>query len=49
MRHLHRRTGYVDWDDVADVDWSAGLVHLRCNALRPLTNRPVEGSADAAT
>lgn len=36
VRFLHRRTGYLDWDDVDEVDWDDRVVRLRTNELRPL-------------
>jgi PRC-barrel domain protein len=33
---LHRDTGYVDWSEVAHVDWEAGVVHLRVDRLQEL-------------
>lgn len=36
VRYLHRHTGYVGWDEVERVDWSAGAVHLRVDDLHHL-------------
>lgn len=36
VRLLHRHTGYVRWDEVDRVDWDAGVVHLRVDALHEL-------------
>ena len=36
MRRLHRHTGYLDWDDVSEIDWSSGIVQLRRTTLRPM-------------
>ena len=36
VRFLHRHTGYVGWDEVEHVDWDAGIVHLRVDALHEL-------------
>lgn len=42
VRRLHRHTGYAAWDDVASVDWDAGVVRLRVDELAPLT--PARGT-----
>lgn len=44
VRHLHRHTGYVGWDEVERVDWEAGLVHLRVNQLHHLAAAYGDGS-----
>jgi hypothetical protein len=36
VRHLHRHTGYLAWDDVERVDWEQGVVLLRVDELREL-------------
>jgi hypothetical protein len=36
MRRLHRRTGYLDWGDVASIDWEQRVVHVSRTSLRPL-------------
>ena len=36
VRLVHRRTGYLGWDDVDDIDWDARTVKLRVDNLRPL-------------
>jgi hypothetical protein len=33
---VHRRTGYLTWEDVADIDWDGRTLRLRVVALRPL-------------
>jgi hypothetical protein len=37
VRRLHRHTRYVDWADVASVDWDAHLLRLRVDGLRDVT------------
>lgn len=37
VRALHRHTGYVPWDDVDHIDWTARTLHLRVNQLEDLT------------
>jgi hypothetical protein len=36
IRFLHRRTGYVAWEDVERIDWAEHVVRLRVDDLRPL-------------
>jgi hypothetical protein len=36
VRALHRRTGYVDWQDVEQVDWDSHTLRLRVDTPRPL-------------
>jgi hypothetical protein len=36
VRFLHRRTGYLTWDDVAVVEWDRQTLRLRVDTLRPL-------------
>lgn len=36
VRFVHRRTGYLAWDDVAGIDWDDRTVRLRVSSLRPL-------------
>jgi hypothetical protein len=36
MRRLHRRTGYLEWGDVASIDWEERVVHVDRTSLRPL-------------
>ena len=39
VRFVHRRTGYLAWDDVAAIDWDARTLRLRVDRLRPLAPR----------
>jgi sporulation protein YlmC with PRC-barrel domain len=39
IRFLHRRTGYVEWADVASIDWRSRTVHLSRTDLRDLQPR----------
>jgi hypothetical protein len=34
MRHLHRHTGYLEWDDVTRIDWSGRVVEVSRTSLR---------------
>lgn len=36
VRRLHRRTGYLEWGDVASIDWDQRVVHTRRTSLREL-------------
>ena len=36
LRVVHRHTGYVEWTDVAGIDWENRVVTLRTNELQPL-------------
>jgi hypothetical protein len=36
VRFVHRRTGYVSWEDVAEIDWDGRTLRLRVDTLRPL-------------
>lgn len=36
MRHLHRHTGYLEWGDVARIDWSERVVHVSRTSLREI-------------
>ena len=39
IRAMHRRTGYVRWEDVEAVDWEQRQLRLRVNQLRDLPTR----------
>lgn len=36
VRFVHRRTGYLGWDDIDDIDWDARTMKLRVDNLRPV-------------
>jgi hypothetical protein len=36
VRFLHRRTGYLTWEDVAEIDWDTRTLRLRTDSLRPV-------------
>ena len=37
VRRAHRHTGYVSWDDVAEVDWDSRVIRLRVDHLSRAT------------
>lgn len=38
VRFLHRHTGYLEWEDIEQVDWDARVVRLRVDELRRLNS-----------
>lgn len=36
VRFVHRRTGFLTWEDVQEIDWNARTLRLRVSTLRPL-------------
>jgi sporulation protein YlmC with PRC-barrel domain len=37
VQRIHRDSGYLPWDQVREVDWSAGVVQATADTLAPLT------------
>jgi sporulation protein YlmC with PRC-barrel domain len=47
VRSLHRDSGFLPWNVIRDIDWSAGVVHSNLDHLEPLakaTTAPPEAS-----
>jgi hypothetical protein len=36
VRAIHRHTGYLEWSDVEQIDWDAGVVRVRIDKVRDM-------------